>query len=131
VTRYRLVYLGLTLAFIALVGATWALSSGGDSNELPPAVEQVLPAPNATVLRQASVVVDMVPGYLIELRIDGVTIPAAELTDSEALGRYEWEPGPGRTFAEWTPGQHRVTLSWNTITGLPDLGSYEWEFRVQ
>ena len=129
--RYRLVYLGLTLAFVALVGATWALSTGGDSTELPTAVELVAPAADATVLRQTTVVIDMVPGYVIDLTIDGVFIPPSEIESTAALGRFEWAPGPGNAFAEWAPGSHTVEVSWDTITGLPDVGSYSWGFRVQ
>jgi hypothetical protein len=131
VTRYRLIYAGLGLALLAVVGASWALSADGKGRRLPAVLERVAPAPDATVLRQASVVVDMVPGYSIELRVDGVAVASSELRGSEALGRYEWEPGAGKAVAAWTPGTHTVEVSWNTATGLPDIGSFSWEFRIQ
>lgn len=130
-SRYRLVYLGLVLALVAVIGATWALSADGDGDALPAAVELISPAPDATVLRQASVVVDMVAGYSIELRIDGVTIPDSELVVSDALGRFEWAPGADKSFEGWAPGLHEIDVSWNTATGLPDIGSFSWSFRSQ
>ncbi|MEE8331462.1 MAG: hypothetical protein V3R84_06790 [Acidimicrobiia bacterium] len=130
-SRYRLVYLGLALALVAVIGATWALSSDGEPRSLPAVVELIAPAPDATVSRQASVVVDMIVGYSIELTIDGVTIPASELVESPALIRFEWTPGTGQSFTEWVPGSHEVHLSWNAAVGLPDIGSYSWAFRSQ
>lgn len=126
-----MVYLGLALALAALVGATWALSGDGEPLELPGPVELVAPAPGATVLRQASIVVDMVAGYEVQISVDGVPLSLDEINISPALARYEWEPGPGKSLEAWTPGRHEVSISWNTATGLPDLGSFEWSFRVQ
>jgi hypothetical protein len=131
VSRYRLVYLGLGLALVAVIGATWALSGDGEPKSLPAAVELIAPAPDATVSRQASIVVDMAAGYSIELTVDGITIPASELVAVPALVRFEWTPGTGQSFTEWVPGPHEVELSWNAAAGLPDIGSYSWVFRSQ
>jgi hypothetical protein len=131
VSRYRLVYLGLGIALVAVAVAAWALSDDGEIDALPRPVEHLSPAPDATVLRQSAIVVDMVTGYSIELVVDGVAIPRVEVTSSEALGRYEWEPGPGRVIDSWAPGRHDVSISWTTLSGLPDLGSFTWSFRVQ
>lgn len=130
-TRYRLIYAGLGLALLAVVGATWALSADGDRRRLPAALELVAPAPHSTVLRQTSIVVDMLPGYSVELRVDGFAVPASEITGSPSLGRYEWEPGAGKTLEAWTPGSHHVEVTWNTASGLPDIGDFAWEFRIQ
>ena len=35
-----------------------------------------------------------------------------------------------KTFEVWNPGKHYVRISWDTITGLPDFGEYEWEFTT-
>jgi len=131
VSRYRLVYLGLGLAFVAVIAATWVLSVDGSRTALPAVVERISPAADATVLRQTSVVVDVVAGYSIELSIDGVRIPASELEESQAIGLFEWTPGPAKSFSEWTPGTHRIDLSWNTATGLPDIGTFSWVFYSQ
>jgi hypothetical protein len=131
VTRYRLVYAGLGLALLAVVGATWALSTDGDATPPPAAVELIAPAPDATVLRQTRVIVDLISGYTAEVEIDGRRVPESEMRVSEALARYEWEPGPGQIIEEWTPGEHTISISWNTATGLPDIGSFSWRFRVQ
>ncbi len=34
------------------------------------------------------------------------------------------------TITEWTPGDHTVSIVYNTYTGLPDTGSFQWTFRV-
>ena len=130
-TRYRLIYAGLGLALFAVVGAAWALSSDGEATPPPAVVELISPAPDAIVLRQTRVVVDLLSGYAVQIEVDGMAVPQAELRVSEALGRYEWEPGAGKIIDEWTPGSHTISISWNTAAGLPDIGSYTWTFRVQ
>lgn len=130
-SRYRLIYAGLSLALVAVVALAFAFGSPeGRDLGLPEPVEAISPVPGETVLRQSPIEIDMAVGYRLEMFVDGVRIPADELTLVEATGVYSWEPGPGRLFSIWTPGEHRVRITWDTVAGVPDPGELEWTFRV-
>lgn len=128
---YRLIYLGLSLAFVAVVAAAFALNPRQEPVDLPDAVVTVFPQPNDAVLRQTTLEVTMQPGYSAVIYVDGARIPDQELLVIPGAGRYQWRPGPTQLFEEWTLGDHTVRLEWNTVTGLPDAGEFEWNFRVQ
>ncbi len=129
--RYALIYSALGLTFVAVVALAIAFSSTGRSGSLPGPLESIEPEPNATALRQATIVVDMDVGYRLDITVDGVPIPSNEVAFVESLGRYEWGPSPGKMFERWTPGEHEVRITWDTLFGLPDQGSYSWSFRIQ
>lgn len=130
-TRYRLIYLGLSVALMAIVGLGIAFGSpDGRSPDRPAQIEDLVPAPGETVLRQARLEIDLKPGYAVEITVDGFTIPQEELFIVEGTGVYSWQPGPGRSLFEWSPGQHQVSVRWDTRSGLPDVGEYTWTFRV-
>ncbi len=130
-TTFRLVMTGLALLLAAVVALAIALNPSGSRTGLPDPVVSVRPTPGTAVLPQLEVEVVMRPGYRIELTVDGVEVPATELGFTEATGRYTWQPGPGRALEGWAPGTHRLAIAWDRVVGLPDPGSYEWEFRVQ
>ncbi|MFQ5966921.1 MAG: hypothetical protein ACE5MI_04840 [Acidimicrobiia bacterium] len=127
--NYRLIYTGLALALVAVVALGIAFGSiGGDAIPLPDPVESISPRPGDSVQRQSPIEVDMLPGYDLELFIDGVEIPDAELVVVAATGVHSWRPGPNRLFEQWSRGEHAVRILWNTTVGLTDTGSYDWSF---
>jgi hypothetical protein len=131
VTKYRLVYVGLALALVAVVAVAWAFGSPpGRDIGLPEPLEAVSPIPGETALRQARLEVDLPVGYRVELFVDGRRVPESEVTRVAATGVYSWEPGPGRMLPIWSPGDHTVRITWDTESGLPDPGQFEWTFRV-
>lgn len=130
-STYRLIYLGLGLGLVAVVGFTLAFSPSGDVTSLPDQVESLFPAPNDSVIRQTAIEVDMEAGYEITLFVDGIRIAESELTRQVGTAFYTWRPAPGRFIEEWEPGEHEVRIEWERPTGLPDPGSFTWTFRVQ
>ena len=63
----------------ALVGLVWVANSattGADaaSQSLPEEVDRLIPVSGGTILRQATVGIDVADGYTASLTIDGVTI---------------------------------------------------------
>jgi hypothetical protein len=128
---YRLVFALLGLALAAVVIWVVAVAPSGRDVPLPAAVERISPADGDTVLRQIGLVIDMQPGYAIELYVDGTRIPPGEIRSIAPTGRFEWSPGPEATFPEWTPGVHAVHLTWDRVNDLPDPGELSWTFRVQ
>jgi len=128
---YRLVFALLGLALATVVVLVVAVAPAGRNVPLPAAVERISPEDGATVLRQIGLVVDMEPGYAIDLFVDGIPIPSGEIRASAPTGRFEWAPGPTATFPEWTPGTHTVHITWDRANGRPDPGELSWTFRVQ
>ena len=130
-TRYRVILtlLGSALALVVVLAVV--LSPSGREARLPGAVDSYAPADGATVLRQTQVVIDLEPGYDLDLVVDGVEIPDAELDVIAETGRFTYSPGPDKAIAEWLPGLHAIAASWDRIAGLPDPGSLRWSFRVQ
>jgi hypothetical protein len=126
---YRLIYIGLGLVAVAAVALGVALSREGESAELPEPLESVQPMPRDLVPPQTTLEVDLEVGYVAEIFVDGW--PVTDATFVEATGVYRWTPGPAHpTIQEWTPGSHTVRIVWDTYSGLPDRGEYEWTFRV-
>jgi hypothetical protein len=126
---YRFIYLGLAMIGVAAIALGIALSPEGDVIELPGPVEAVSPRPGDLVPPQTAVEIDLEIGYQAEIVIDGW--PITDATFVEATGVYRWAPAPNHpSISEWTPGEHTVRIVWNTYTGLPDTGSFEWSFRV-
>ncbi len=130
-TRYRVIFTLLGFALVAIIVGAVILSPDGRAPSLPAAVDRYAPTDGALVLRQTRIEIDLQAGYDIDLVVDGVPIPDAELEHVEATGLFTWTPGPGQTFDTWTPGFHTVEVRWDRRTGLPDPGSLRWSFRVQ
>ena len=130
-TRYRIILSLLGVAFAVIVIGAVLLTPSGDAPRLPDAVDDYSPRDGALVLRQTQLVIDLQPGYDIDLRIDGVGIPDIELDVVPETGRFVWVPGPGKMFEEWAPGFHAIEVTWDRTSGLPDPGSLRWSFRVQ
>jgi hypothetical protein len=126
---YRLIYVGLGLIAVAAIAFGVAFGRGGDELVFPQQIEAVSPAPGDLVPKQASVEVDLPVGYRAEIFVDGWQVSDAVFV--EGTGVYRWSPSPSNpTITEWTPGKHTVRVVWDTITGLPDPGEFEWDFRV-
>ena len=126
---YRLIYIGLGLIGIAAIALGIAFSTEGVANDLPGPLESVSPEPGDLVPPQITLEIDLEFGYDAEIYVDGWPIPDATFVDG--TGVYRWAPSASSpTIQEWTPGEHTVRIVWDTYTGLPDPGSFEWSFRV-
>ena len=129
---YRLIYAGLALVAIAAVALAIAFGDGGDPVELPEVVEALVPGPGDAALAQAIVEVDLQPGFLAQIFIDGFPVPASEVAFVEATGVHRWQPArDSLIFDRWSPGEHEVRIVWDRIAGLPQPGEFTWTFRVQ
>ena len=129
---YRFVYLGLACIVLAAVALGVAFGRSGEPLPLPFPVEGITPGRNDTALRQAYVEVDLDSNYRGELYVNGFLVPETELTYVEATGVHRWQPGPTSVImTQWLPGEHTVTISWDTLAGLPSPGEFTWTFRVQ
>ena len=126
---YRLIYIGLGLIGLAAIALGFVFSTDGETTDFPEALESVSPEPGDLVPPQATLEIDLQVGYAADIVVDGW--PIADATFVEATGVYRWDPSPSSpTIQQWTPGEHTVSITWDTYTGLPNPGSYEWSFRV-
>jgi hypothetical protein len=129
-TTYRLIFLALGLGLIAVIVGAVLLAPSGDPLDVPDTVERFSPADGATVLEQTTVVLDLAPGYRVTFTIDGIVVPPEEVIATEATGRHEFIPGPGKVIEGWATGFHVVEAHWDRVSGLPDPGTLIWSFRV-
>jgi hypothetical protein len=126
---YRLIYLGLGLVALAAIALGLVLSKEGEAVELPGPVESVSPRPGDLVPPQTTLEIDLEVGYVADIFVDGWPVTDAGFV--EATGVYRWSPSPTHpTIQQWAPGEHTIRIVWDTYTGLPDQGSFEWTFRV-
>lgn len=129
---YRLVYVGLGLIVVATVALAIAFGGGGEPVALPEVVESLGPGPGESAPSQAILEVDLQPGFVAQIFIDGFPIPATEVAYVEATGVHRWEPAPtSLVFDRWPPGEHVVRIVWDSLAGLPQPGEFTWTFRVQ
>jgi hypothetical protein len=112
---------------IAVVLVANNLDEGGDR---PAQIELVYPAPASSVLRQATVGVDLVPAWSCHLTIDGERIPDDEIEGAAELGECFFRPGKGKTFEEFGTGEHTVTAVIFADAAPADTAEYTWSFRV-
>lgn len=127
---YRLIYVGLGLLATAAVVLGVVFTREGEPVQLPAPLEDVSPDPGARVIRQATVEVDLEVGYQAVIYVDGMPVPDATFTP--ATGVYSWAPHPNSAvMTQWTPGEHTVRVEWQRVSGSPDVGRFEWSFRVQ
>lgn len=130
-TRYRVILLLLGVALAAVVMFAVVLAPGGTATRLPEAIDRISPVDGAIVLRQIALDIDMAVGYEFELAVDGLVIPQEEIDFEPSTGVATWRPGSSSVVTEWTPGIHTVRITWDTVSGLPDPGTWSWSFRVQ
>lgn len=127
---YRFIYVALGLLAVAAIVLGVVFTREGEPVVLPGPVEAVSPTPNSRVIRQAAVQVDLAVGYRATIYVDGDPLPDPHFV--EATGVYTWSPTPNSpVMTEWLPGEHTVRVEYQRITGTPDVGSFEWTFRVQ
>lgn len=125
-----MLYVGLGLLAMAAVALGVVLAREGTPVELPGPIEAVSPSPQETVISQAVVEVDLEVGYEATIFVDDMPVPDA--TFVAATGVYSWAPHPNSAvLTRWTPGEHTVRVEWYRVSGNPDVGQFEWSFRVQ
>ena len=139
---------GVVLIAIGLLRSV----SGDEVTQLPDAIEDITPAPDAEqVLQQTQVVVDLAEGYEAELTVDGVVLPTIRLDELAPVdvepgeqvevppgaifepgnGTLTFTPAEGTAIETFDPGSHSVTVTyWRSADGRNTARSYSWTFEV-
>ncbi|HAX82509.1 MAG TPA: hypothetical protein DCY40_08090 [Actinobacteria bacterium] len=130
-SRHRWLIIALATAFAALVVAVIVFYPSGDPAALPAPLESVYPKPGDVLASPAEVVIELPPGYVATIVVDGRPVPPSEVVAVTATGTFRWRPGPGGSIERWEPGEHTVEVSWDRLPSqVPDPGAFAWTFRV-
>jgi hypothetical protein len=130
-TGYRITYLLLAVALVAIIGGAILFIPSGDPLDLPDAVESYSPADGDLVTQPIRVVIDLLPNYDVAFVIDGTPIPAEQVDSILATGRHQFEAGEGKAIERWTAGDHTVVATYTSGANGIDVGTVVWTFRIQ
>ena len=151
--RSVLVVAGIAaLGFLLVIRGVLSGVTGDDRIQLPDAIEDINPVPDAVqVLSQSSVFVDLAPGYTGEFIIDGqeietinvdevgtIAVEPGQQVDLPPVTIYEpgnatltFAPSSGAAIEEFSEGDHRVVLRyWLIEDGPARASSFSWSFNV-
>jgi len=138
----------IAAALALIIYGVASAETGDDAVEITdPAIERVLPMPNALVLRQSQVGADLAPGYRGVLIIDGQEIPTQDAqapgaANSDATVNYDavfdlaqntvlFLPREGATIEQFAPGDHQTTVVYWKIDETRDQAkTFAWKFKV-
>ncbi len=128
----------VVVAVAAIVFGVTRGRTGPEVTVTDAAVELQVPRPGELALRQAQVGVDLVAGYAGALVIDGVEIPPDQYTvadpgnlETNPLGQFFFQPGPGKEIEEFAPGDHTITAElWPVAEGRDRSRRVTWTFSV-
>lgn len=127
--------------FLAAVGAMVAVAVDGGSStraasDRDPAIEALIPTPDADVLRQSQVGIDLVEGYRADLTVNGTPIPPDQIVGSgdaasqPSLGLYLFAPGEGQAVESLRPGLNCVSAEFWRATEPNRRSVHSWCFSA-
>jgi hypothetical protein len=94
-------------------------------------IERLIPTPDAKVLQQDTIGIDLAPGHEGVLSLDGVPIPEDQLLVVPALNQVTFTPGPGKDYEQLPAGEHCLTARyWRSDTGPQQSTLRSWCFTV-
>ena len=141
------VALGAAVAFCVVTIRRSPESASNGSAPTDPAVVRQEPEPGAHILRQASVGVELKPGYDGRITVSGVTIPEDQMDGATPPGspaydpRYGvrpnnrqhvfYTPGPDKAVPRYPTGEVHVSVRFWPIAQGPDAAkTISWAFFV-
>jgi len=127
-------HLVIAVLLCVVIGSVYALVRQSQQNAISldgGVIERLIPAPGLKILKQDAIGVDLAPGYEASLAIDGVPIPASQLTVIAQLGQYTLNPLVGTEYESLPTGNHCATVTyWTLIDGPAQSTSRSWCFTV-
>ncbi len=124
-SRFRIALAIAGVLFAAIIVGFVVFLPPSREAPLPDFIDRVAPLGTVPVGDTSPVVVAIDPGYTIELFVDQLQVPDAEI----AVGPdgYEWAPAPDRRRSAWNAGIHTVAVRWKGASGE---GEYRWSFEA-
>ena len=137
------------LAALAVMFYACGIANTGDPSNLADRydqVERVFPSPESEVLRQASVGLDVAPGYAAVLHLNGVRIPedqvnvlgnpdfdgeeAEQFDQLESINRYQYQPLEGRAVEALNPDRNCMRAEVFPVDDIGSITNIEWCFTA-
>ena len=140
--RMRLIVASLAAAGIAVLVVAALVGSGGPGSAnravtAGPAVDQVIPEPDAEVLQQQRVGVVLNPRYRLTTlvvypndRFTGGVNVSEEVGEIEGLNLFEFVPGDGRLIESLSPDANCVRATFVLIARPDESDTVQWCFEV-
>jgi hypothetical protein len=101
--------LGLALGVVIIVFSATKARTGADQQNLPEGVEAVRPERDAQVQRQTEIIVDLSPGYDGVLRLNGLEIPADQVSFDQGLNELIFPCRPNLDIGTTDSGDANAT----------------------
>jgi len=96
-----------------------------------PAVDQLAPARESSVLNQAQILIDLTVNYDATLTVQNVPIPDEQLQKTPATGVVSFTPGAGKAFEKLPQGRVCASANVFRIDGqAEDPRTITWCFNV-
>ncbi len=128
--RQKLV-LALPLAIAIAAGIVlWITNNGGESGASDAIIEAKLPPPNAKVLQQDEVGIDLISGWDAQLTLNGRVIPDDQVKKIAPLSKITFQPGPGREVEVYNGGQNCVVVKYWPLANPNQTFLTSWCFTV-
>lgn len=142
----KIAILAIIVALVALIVVANSATTGSSaaSQSLPDEVDRLIPVSGGTILRQATVGIDVADGYTASLTIDGVTI-AEPIEFAEGTGKlandglvinretgvYTYTPRPGGLVERFETGRNCVAANvWKTDADPTGGRNVTWCFSA-
>lgn len=115
---------------VAAFAVVWMSGSSSSPAADDAIIETLIPLPNAKVLQQTEVGLDLLGGWGAKLIVNGVAIPDDQLTVSEGRARYTFKPGPGQEIEVLQAGQNCATAVYWPLISPEQTFTRSWCFSV-
>jgi len=95
------------------------------------AIDRLIPSPDAKILAQDTIGIDLADGYTATLALNGTQIPDDQLTVVPQLNQVTFTPGPGKD-TQLISAQRNclVATYWRLSTGPSQSQTQSWCFTV-
>jgi hypothetical protein len=95
------------------------------------AIDRLIPTPNAKILQQDTIGIDLADGYTATLTLNGTPIPDDQLSLVPQLNQVTFTPGPNKD-TQLVPAQQNclVATYWQLATGPSQSNTQTWCFSV-
>jgi hypothetical protein len=95
------------------------------------AIDRLIPSPNAKILAQDTVGIDLADGYTATLALNGTQIPDDQLNIVPQLNQITFAPGPDKETQLIAAQQNcMVATYWKLSTGPSSAQTQSWCFTV-
>lgn len=128
---HHAVFALLAVVVVVCVVVLFKKAQSGSNGLDNAAIDRLIPAPNAKILAQDTIGIDLADGYTATLALNGTQIPDDQLTVVPQLNQVTFTPGPGKDTQLVAAQQNcLVATYWRLSTGPSQSQTQSWCFTV-